>query len=68
MKLNHPSSALDVLTETAEGLLDIFVIGASALEDHSPESDVRNLHSDLEQISGDFRRVMSEIDAGSFSE
>jgi len=68
MKLHHPSSALDLLAEGAEGLLDIFMIGANAMEDCTPNADATNLGHDLEQIAGDFRHVMSEIESGSFSE
>jgi hypothetical protein len=68
MKIHPASSAFRVLTESAESLCDIFGIGASAMEDLTPEADARNLRHDLEQIGGDFRRVMSEIESGTFSE
>lgn len=68
MKLHQPTSALDLLAEGAEGLLDIFMIGANAMDDCSPDADATNLRHDLEQIGGDFRQVMSEIESGSFSE
>ena len=68
MKIHHAPSALAFLAEGAEGLFDIFSIGATAMEDHTPEADARNLRHDLEQIGGDFRRVMSDIESGAYSE
>jgi hypothetical protein len=68
MKSHHPRSVLAVLAEGAAGLFDIFGIGARAMEDRAPEADARNLRHDLEQIGGDFRQVMSEIESGTFDE
>ena len=62
------SSAMEALREGAENLLDIFGIGATALEDRTPDADARNLRRDIERIGGDFRHVMSEIDSGRLSE
>lgn len=64
----RPSSPLAVLIEGAEGLLDIFKIGANAMDDRAPDADARSLQHDLEQIGGDFRHVMSAIESGSFSD
>lgn len=68
MKAHQTPSALAVLAEGAEGLLDIFEIGATSMEDHASEADTLNLRYDVEQIGGDFRRVMSYLESGSFSE
>lgn len=62
------SSPLEAFVDSAESLFDIFRIGATALEDHTPEADARNLRGDLEQIGGDFRRVMSGIASGNFDD
>ena len=68
MKNHHTFSPLEACVESAEGLFDILCIGATALEDCTPEADARNLRDDLAQISGDFRRVMSGIASGNFDE
>jgi hypothetical protein len=64
MKIYRIPSVLSVLREGVEGLLDIFESGATAMEDCGPETDARNLRYDLQQIGGDFRRVMAEIESG----
>jgi hypothetical protein len=68
MKICRTPSALELCSESADGLLDIFSIGANALEDHTPEADARNLRYDLQQIGEDFRQVMSEIGSGTCNE
>jgi hypothetical protein len=67
MKSHHPST-LETFIQGTESLFDIFRIGATALEDHTPEADGRNLRADLEQIGDDFRRVLSGIDSGNFDD
>jgi hypothetical protein len=67
VKSHHPS-VFETFIESVEGLFDILRIGASALEEQTPDADARNLHADLEQISGDFRRVMSGISSGKFGD
>jgi len=68
MKSHRAPSVLDVFAESAKGLFDIFSMGATALEDRTPEADATNLRYDLQQIGGDFRQVMSEIGSGTFTE
>lgn len=68
MKTSSASSALAVLSDCVKSLLDIFSIGITSFEEDTPEADARNLRYDLEQISGDFRRVISEIESGGFNE
>ena len=68
MKSNQPHFLLEACIEGAQGLLDIFCIGATALDDLTLEDDARNLHHDLMQIVGDFRQVMSQIDSGDLPE
>jgi hypothetical protein len=67
MKSYRTSSIPQFFTECAQGLFEIFSIGANALEERSPEADARNLRHDLHQISGDFRKVMSAIGSGTFN-
>jgi hypothetical protein len=68
MKISDASSVVTAFEEGARGLLDILGIGATAMEDRTPEADACNLRNDLEQIAGDFWQVISEIESGTLSE
>lgn len=68
MRREQPHSFFQACVDCAEGLLDIFHLGATALEDADPEDDAANLHNDLLQLGNDFRRVMLQIDAGNLPE
>ena len=68
MKSYQPCFLLEACIEGARGLFDIFCIGATALDDLTPEEDTTNLRNDMLQIGGDFRQVMSQIESGNLRE